>query len=53
MLVTLPALPWVSCPRVLLDNNPRLHHLPNLVGCQVQGGIYLKTYETCYIVYPS
>ena len=40
MLVTLPALPWVSCPRVLLDNNPRLHHLPHLVGCQVQGGIY-------------
>ena len=37
MIVTLPALPWVSCPRVLLDNNPRLHHLPHLVGCQVQG----------------
>ena len=32
--MTLPALPWLSCPRLMVDNNPSLHHLPYLVGCQ-------------------
>lgn len=31
---TLPALPWLGCTRLILDNNPHLTHLPYLVGCQ-------------------
>ena len=53
MLVTLPALPWVSCPRVLLDNNPRLHHLPHLVGCQVQGDNELNIFTNMLYCYPQ
>ena len=33
-LVTFPASPSLSCCRILLDQNPRLHHLPYLLGCQ-------------------
>ena len=33
-LVSLPASPSLSCCRILLDHNPRLHHLPYLLGCQ-------------------
>ena len=32
LTVTLPCLPWVSCARLMLDNNPRLHHLAYLTG---------------------
>ena len=30
----MPATPTLSCPRLLLDNNPGLNHLPYLLGCQ-------------------
>ena len=30
----LPASPSVSCPRILVENNPGLHHLSHLLGCQ-------------------
>ena len=33
-LQTLPALPWLACTRLLLDNNPHLDHLAYIVGCQ-------------------
>ena len=33
-LVTLPPTPSLSCCRILLDHNPRLNHLPYLLGCQ-------------------
>ena len=32
--VCLPALPWISGTKLMLDNNPHLHHVPYLVGCQ-------------------
>ena len=33
-LQTLPALPWLACTRIMIENNPHLNHLPYLVGCQ-------------------
>jgi len=33
-IVCLPALPWISGTKLMLDNNPHLHHVPYLVGCQ-------------------
>ena len=32
--MSLPATPSLSCCRIILDHNPRLHHLPYLLGCQ-------------------
>jgi len=33
-LVSLPALPFLSCPRLIFEENPHLHHIPYMTGCQ-------------------
>lgn len=33
-LLTLPALPFLSCPRLIFEDNPHLHHIPYMTGCQ-------------------
>ncbi len=33
-LISLPTLPFLTCPRVIFDNNPEIHHIPFLLGCQ-------------------